>query len=180
VELLSSFYDAYWNPSTELLKPKGVVIKTKQEGLARHASLRETAITEELFRHSTVHGLLSPVIEVEIPSGTTSGLFDLDAKLSDAVYDDVWVVWNTLHNCWEHETRNLEELFAQEFEQPPAFVEWQESIFQWVKKHWGKQVIPHYTYRFPGADPLQIASQSLANLLNRNVAGVEPKPPRHS
>ena len=106
---------------------------------------------------------------------------NIHAEFSDRLRD-VWMLWEPARSQWEHEARDLTNLFWSDLEQPPEFIEWQESIFSWVKEKWSDWIVPRYTYRLGGneessAKSAERTAQWLADLLGKNVAGFEPRPP---
>ena len=153
--------------------------RTEESRLAAHSSFRQQPITSQFFRYGHFDRLLSPVIELSIPLDRRKGFFSVTADFSNFVRG-VWLVWNALEARWEYETRDLACLLQQKFQQPPEFVEWQESIFSWVRENWSDWIIPRFTYRLGSEDPKESVTrlaQSLASLLGRDVAGVDPQPP---
>jgi hypothetical protein len=150
-----------------------------EEGLALYSSFQSHPIAEQILQYGRIDCLLSPVIEVDIPAERPGDFFSITAEFSNWA-TGIWVVWNALEQRWEHESRDLERMLECEYEQPTAFLEWQEDIFDWIRETWSGWIIPRYTYRLAPEDLSESTkrlAQALANLMGRTVAGFEPQPP---
>lgn len=172
-------YDSDWMPVDPRYGDPMKYPRTEDDLLAVHSSFRQQPITTQTFRYGKVSRLLSPVIEVSIPSDRKKGFFDITANFSNVV-NGVWLVWNAFEERWEHETRDIECLIQRKFEQPSEFIEWQEGIFSWIRENWSDWIIPRFTYRLGSEDPEESLTrlvQSLANLYGDSVAGIDPQPP---
>ena len=132
--LYLSHYDANWMPIDPRYGEPMQYPRTEESRLAAHSPFRQQPITSQLFRYGHFDRLLSPVIELSIPLDRRQGFFSLTASFSNFV-GGIWLVWNAFEDGWEHENRDLECLLQQEFQQPPEFIEWQESIFSWVREN---------------------------------------------
>jgi hypothetical protein len=177
--LYYSNYDRNWN-AVERKHPDGLnPPKTLDEYLALYADFMGHPISDVLFMSGKIHSVLSPIIKVNIPSRTTR-FMSLTVDFIEQI-NDVWIVWNAAENRWGHETRDLATFFENDFEQPAEFIEWQESVFNWLRNKWQDWIIPRFTYRLgPDTDSARRSAQALTNLLGENVAGFNPEPPVES
>lgn len=180
--LYLSNYNSEWEPIDPRYATRSEYPRNTDEGLALFASFQRQQITEQILRYGRIDSLLSPVIEVDIPTGKPGDFFSVTTEFSNWA-TGIWVVWNALDSRWEHETRDVERLLEYEYAQPPAFIEWQEGIFDWIREAWPGWIIPRYTYRLVPEDLSESTkrlAQALANLMGRTVAGFEPQPPVES
>ena len=60
----------------------------------------------------------------------------------------IWVVWDNFEQRWKHENRNLQKLFENCRKQPDGFIQWQESLFDWIKKNWASKILKSESYRY--------------------------------
>jgi hypothetical protein len=143
-------FDHNWSPTKPDHSKSINIPRNKNEFLALNKSFRKQSITDNLLRHSMYDRLLSPLVEISISSDITieksNDYFGILAEFCNWAHP-VWVIWNTVEQKWEHETRNLEPLFDFHFEQPPEFIEWQENIFNWVRENWSNKIYSPSTYR---------------------------------
>jgi hypothetical protein len=177
--LYLSNYDSEWEPIEPRHAMRSRYPRNIEEGLALYSSFQSHPIAEQILQYGRIDCLLSPVIEVDIPAERPGDFFSITAEFSNWA-TGIWVVWNALEQRWEHESRDLERMLECEYEQPTAFLEWQEDIFDWIRETWSGWIIPRYTYRLAPEDLSESTkrlAQALANLMGRTVAGFEPQPP---
>jgi hypothetical protein len=179
-----AWYDANWEPierseGSHLKQkfPSPWLPRTTEQGIKMHTSFQDTPITETLFMHGRIARGISPVIEISLPLNE-GDYFGMTADFYEKIITDVWLEWDTTQSCWRHEQIKAKLRWNSVRKQSHVYLEWQQTIYDWARNHWGKWIIPRFTYRLGSSR--QAADQSaqfLADLMGENVAGFEPRPP---
>lgn len=171
------YYDRDWN-SVERNHPESIKSpKNTDEYFSLYNSFVSLPITEKLFLHGKYHPVFSPVIEFDFPD-RRNRFTGVSANFSNIITNDVWIVWDPSVGKWKHDTPDINNIHQTEVCQPPKFIEWQESINNWIKEQFREWIIPRFTYRLGSDDDASGRSaQSLANLMSHTIAGYDPQPP---
>lgn len=145
-------YDPTWSPIDDEfggapMRPP----RNKEEYEALHFSFRRQPINGRLFRYGRYLEQYSPILALNISSEKTKektgSYFRIWAQFSNWINKDIWLCWNGIMQKWEHEIEDVDDWAESPSEQPVTLIEWQETVFDWLKKTHPRKIVPEGSFR---------------------------------